>query len=160
MTSELADGPLALLTTPSKDTGKVKNRHHRHVCASTKYEQDDAFSMDASHMAVVHNVILRGYNSIHKRARSIRPHDVRDFLGYCRAWVDMVVSHHHSEEAVLFPMLTDAAGVPGLMDTDKDEHGIGPVYTETSAYSDIESRSLLRRSRQVQEILGRTCSGR
>jgi hemerythrin-like domain-containing protein len=83
--------------------------------------------MDASHMAVVHNVILRGYNSIYKQAQHIRPHDVCDFLGYSKAWIDMVLGHHHSEEAVLFPMLADAAGIPGLMDTDKDEHGINSI---------------------------------
>lgn len=79
--------------------------------------------MDASHMAIVHNVIVRGYNSIYKQARYIRSHDVRDFIGYCTSWNDMVLGHHRSEETVLFPLLEQGAGVPGLMDTDKNEHG-------------------------------------
>jgi hypothetical protein len=74
-------------------------------------------------MAVVHNVILRGYNSIYKQAPLIHKRDVRDFLGYCAAWVEMVLGHHLSEETVLFPMLAEGAGVPDLMDTDKNEHG-------------------------------------
>lgn len=74
-------------------------------------------------MCVVHNVILRGYNSIYKQAQHVRPHDLRDFIGYSQAWVEMVLGHHHSEETVLFPMYAEAAGVPGLFDTDKNEHG-------------------------------------
>lgn len=74
-------------------------------------------------MALVHNVIIRGYNSIYQQAPRIHQHDVRDFIGYCLAWNDMVLNHHHSEETILFPLLEQGAGVPGLMDTDKDEHG-------------------------------------
>lgn len=74
-------------------------------------------------MAVVHNVILRGYNSIYKQALHIHERDIGDFVGYCLAWVEMVLGHHRSEEAVLFPMLAEGAGVPGLMDADKNEHG-------------------------------------
>ena len=35
--------------------------------------------MDASHMALVHNVFIRGYNSIYQQAPHIRPADYRDF---------------------------------------------------------------------------------
>ena len=74
-------------------------------------------------MAIVHNVIIRGYNSIYQQAPLVRPADVRDFIGYSLAWIDMVIGHHHSEEEVLFPLIEEGAGVPGLMDSDKEEHG-------------------------------------
>jgi hemerythrin-like domain-containing protein len=80
--------------------------------------------MDASHMALVHNVIILGYNSIYQQAPHINPSDVRDFIGYSLAWIEMVLGHHRSEEEVLFPMIEAGAGVPGLMDADKEEHGM------------------------------------
>jgi hypothetical protein len=74
-------------------------------------------------MAIVHNVIIRGYNSIYKQAPHIRPRDVRDFLGYSLTWNDLVINHHRSEETVIFPLYEKHSGVPGLMDTDREEHG-------------------------------------
>lgn len=79
--------------------------------------------MDASHMALVHNVLIRGYNSIYQQAPHIQPADYRDFLGYCLAWHDMVQGHHDSEEEVLFPGIEEATGVKGIMDGEKAEHG-------------------------------------
>ena len=79
--------------------------------------------MDASHMALVHNVFIRGYNSIYQQAPHIRPADYRDFVGYCLAWHEMVQGHHDSEEEVLFPGIEEATGVKGIMDGEKAEHG-------------------------------------
>jgi hemerythrin-like domain-containing protein len=79
--------------------------------------------MNASHMAIVHNVIIRGYNSIYQQAPHVSSEDVPDFIGYSKAWIEMVLGHHHSEEEVLFSMIEAGAGIPGLMDTDKEEHG-------------------------------------
>nr|ANM86612.1 hypothetical protein [Cladonia uncialis subsp. uncialis]AUW30808.1 hypothetical protein [Cladonia uncialis subsp. uncialis] len=78
--------------------------------------------MDASHMALVHNVFIRGYNSIYQQAPHIRPADYRDFVGYCLAWHEMVQGHHDSEEEVLFPGIEEATGVKGIMDGEKAEH--------------------------------------
>ena len=79
--------------------------------------------MDASHMALVYNVFIRGYNSIYQQAPHIQPVDYRDFLGYCLAWHEMVQGHHDSEEEVLFPGIEEATGVKGIMDGEKAEHG-------------------------------------
>lgn len=79
--------------------------------------------MKASHMAIVHNVLIRGYNSIYQQAPHIEPADYADFVGYCLAWHDMVQGHHDSEEAVLFPGIEEATGVKGIMDGEKAEHG-------------------------------------
>ncbi|PSN71816.1 hypothetical protein BS50DRAFT_236193 [Corynespora cassiicola Philippines] len=106
MAGKYADSPLALIPTPYKQTGKT-----------------DDFTMDASHMAIVHNLIIRGYNSIYKQAPHIRPNnDVPDFIGYSIAWYNMVINHHRSEEKVIFPLYEKHTGVPGLMDGDRAEH--------------------------------------
>ncbi|KAK9428120.1 hypothetical protein V1505DRAFT_358110 [Lipomyces doorenjongii] len=51
-------------------------------------------------MALVHNIIIRGWNT----------------------WYWFVVGHHDSEEAVLFPAIEKATGVKGIMDEDVKEH--------------------------------------
>ena len=79
--------------------------------------------MDASHMALVHNVMIRCYNSIYLQAPRIKQRDIPDFLSYCLAWYETVKGHHDSEEAVLFPMIEEATGVKGIMEGDIAEHG-------------------------------------
>lgn len=106
MTSK-AGGPLSLLPTPG-GTGK---------------EGDDPFVEFASHMALVHNIIIRGYNSMYLQAPKIKPADVPDFLRYCHAWYLFVVGHHDSEEKVLFPKIEEDTGVRRIMDEDTKEHG-------------------------------------
>ncbi|KAF6238848.1 hypothetical protein HO173_002720 [Letharia columbiana] len=99
------DKPLSLIQTPHNRTGKT-----------------DDFTIDASHMAVVHNVLIRSYNSIYQQAPHIQPVDYADFVGYCLAWHEMVQGHHDSEEAVLFPGIEEVTGVKGIMDGEKAEH--------------------------------------
>lgn len=74
-------------------------------------------------MALVHNIILRGYNSIYLQAPHVKLADVHDFLRYSHAWYEFVIGHHDSEERILFPGIEEATGVKGIMDTDIEEHG-------------------------------------
>jgi hemerythrin-like domain-containing protein len=73
-------------------------------------------------MALVHNVMIRAYNSIYLQAPKLKPGDVPDFLHYCQAWHETVKGHHESEEGVLFPEIEKATGVKGIMDGDVEEH--------------------------------------
>ncbi|ERF73168.1 hypothetical protein EPUS_03009 [Endocarpon pusillum Z07020] len=73
-------------------------------------------------MALVHNAIINGYNSIYQQAPSVKPTDYPDFIGYSLAWHAMVTGHHDSEEEILFPSLEAATGTQGLMNGDKAEH--------------------------------------
>ncbi|KAK9311348.1 hypothetical protein V1524DRAFT_411806 [Lipomyces starkeyi] len=73
-------------------------------------------------MALVHNIIIRGRNSVYLQAPKLKNADVPDFLNYCQAWYWFVVGHHDSEEAVLFPTIEKATGVKGIMDEDVKEH--------------------------------------
>ncbi|KAJ9296759.1 hypothetical protein DTO271G3_4958 [Paecilomyces variotii] len=98
-------GRLSLIPTPSKGA-----------------DINDPFVEFASHMALVHNIILRGYNSIYLQAPEVKPADVQDFLHYSHAWYEFVIGHHDSEERVLFPGIEEATGVKGIMDTDIEEH--------------------------------------
>lgn len=74
-------------------------------------------------MALVHNVIIRGYNSIYLQAPRVKGSDTVDFLHYCEAWYILMIGHHDSEESILFPGIEKATGVKGIMDDDIHEHG-------------------------------------
>ncbi|KAF2011924.1 hypothetical protein BU24DRAFT_353168 [Aaosphaeria arxii CBS 175.79] len=88
-----ADGPLKMVQTPMYTT-----------------KADDTFTKGASHMALIHNSVLRGYNSIYLQAPHVKPEDYADFIGYCLAWFKLVKSHHDDEEANLFPGIVEMLG--------------------------------------------------
>ncbi|KAH6682685.1 hypothetical protein B0J14DRAFT_555972 [Halenospora varia] len=87
-------------------------------------------------MALLHNIILRGLNSILLIAPHIPspptstpsyslPQDVTDFLAYCQCFSTVLRSHHAAEESVYFPLLESMISVPkfkGTADKNHDEH--------------------------------------
>ncbi|KAK4132008.1 hypothetical protein BT67DRAFT_132435 [Trichocladium antarcticum] len=85
-----ADSPIKLVTTPQFQT-----------------KNTDIFTSGATHMALLHNSILRGYNSIYQQAPFVVDQDKADFVGYCLAWFKFVKSHHDDEEATLFPKMEE-----------------------------------------------------
>ncbi|KAF2178209.1 hypothetical protein K469DRAFT_718307 [Zopfia rhizophila CBS 207.26] len=88
-----ADGPLKLVKTPMFETKK-----------------EDTWTKGASHMALLHNAVLRGYNSIYLQAPHVKPEDYADFIGYCLTWHKFVKSHHDDEEENLFPKVVEVIG--------------------------------------------------
>ncbi|RKU43491.1 hypothetical protein DL546_003705 [Coniochaeta pulveracea] len=85
-----ADGPMKLVTTPQYQTKKT-----------------DIFTTGATHMALLHNSILRGYNSIYNQALLVQEADKADFVGYCLTWYKFVKSHHDDEEQNLFTKIEE-----------------------------------------------------
>lgn len=76
-------------------------------------------------MALAHNGILRGLNSIYLQAAHIPREDpivVRDFLTYCQCWSESMHHHHDAEEAVFFPTIEKISGIPGLMQRNVEQH--------------------------------------
>ncbi|KAL8408696.1 hypothetical protein RB594_007230 [Gaeumannomyces avenae] len=100
-----ADGPLALIPTPLHTT-----------------EKTDLFTTGASHMAMLHNAIHRGYNSIYHQAVHVRDADKADFIGYCLTWHKFVVSHHDDEENVLFSQMEELLGDKEIWGKTHQEH--------------------------------------
>ncbi|KAF2258904.1 hypothetical protein CC78DRAFT_586536 [Lojkania enalia] len=100
-----ADGPCPLVTTPQYATKKT-----------------DIFTLGATHMAHIHNAILRGYNSIWHQAIHVTHEDKVDFIGYAQAWFKFVKSHHDDEEIELFPKVQEVVGTKGIWDETHKEH--------------------------------------
>ena len=71
----------------------------------------------ATEMSYIHNTILRGLNSIYLQAPLVNsPHDIRDLLFFCGAWVKMAKHHHEIEESGFFPAIEKFTQKPGLME--------------------------------------------
>lgn len=75
-------------------------------------------------MALVHNSIIRGYNSIYLQAPHIRDEDLSDFVAYALTWHKFVVSHHDDEEEKLFPDMVSILGDSEIWGNAKEEHGM------------------------------------
>ena len=81
-------------------------------------------------MANVHNMIIRGLNSILRQAPYVadssspayNAQDVSDLLFYTKAWCSSLNHHHDTEESTFFPLVEKVTGVLGLMDDLEVEH--------------------------------------
>ncbi|KAJ6781574.1 hypothetical protein PWT90_01569 [Aphanocladium album] len=88
--SQWADAPIPLVATPQHLTGKT-----------------DLFTAGATHMALVHNAMIRGFNSIYQQAPYIDDQLSQDFIQYSLTWASFVTSHHHDEEDNLFEKVSE-----------------------------------------------------
>lgn len=80
------------------------------------------FDTMASEMVHVHNMLIRGLNSLYLQAPHIAPADDRSFCRYVMGWYLLLHSHHGGEEETLFPTVERMAGVTGIMDTNVAQH--------------------------------------
>ncbi|TVY45316.1 hypothetical protein LSUB1_G000957, partial [Lachnellula subtilissima] len=102
------DGPFKLLSTPR---------------AALKGAPESKASKNASEMALVHNVLLRGLNSIYLQAPNVKdPMDIMDFMVFSDCWSRVLHAHHLTEETVYFPLLEQQSSQKGVMETNHNEH--------------------------------------
>ncbi|USP78801.1 hypothetical protein yc1106_06075 [Curvularia clavata] len=95
-----ADTPFALLKIPGQPGAPTcTNPGILHVCIE---------------MACVHNLLLRGLNSIYHQAPFVSdPKDVSDLMLYTTAWADTIHHHHAAEEKYFFPRIEELAAEAG-----------------------------------------------
>jgi hemerythrin-like domain-containing protein len=73
--------------------------------------------MVATDMAQVHNIMIRGLNSMLIQAPFISsPIDTKDFVDYALSFCVLIHEHHNTEEVLVSPLIEDATGLPGIMD--------------------------------------------
>ena len=75
-------------------------------------------------MALIHNTIIRGYNSMVLQAKHIMPTDREDFIGYCQTWYRFVKLHLEDEETNLFMKIEEALGDGQAFLQTRQEHGM------------------------------------
>jgi hypothetical protein len=95
----------------------------------------------ATQMALAHNGMIRGLNSIYLQAPNIPLNDTaakRDFLTYCQCWCESMHHHHDAEEAQFFPAIEQISGVKGLMAQNVEQHrAFTPGFEEFHEYANI-----------------------
>lgn len=79
-------------------------------------------------MALLHNSILRGYNSIYNQIPHILDADKGDFVGYSLTWHKFVKSHHDDEEANLFAKIEDLLHDKTVFAETHKEHGTSTPF--------------------------------
>jgi len=80
------------------------------------------FDAAGADMALIHNVMIRGINSIYLQAPHIQPTDVIAFAQYCLEWHNLLTVHHTGEETTFFPAVEALAGEKGLMEGNVEQH--------------------------------------
>jgi hypothetical protein len=119
-----ADHPFSLISTPI-------------FLAKDSQATPDVFDELASEMALVHNIVIRGLNSIYLQAPHIKPADEKPFARYMAGWFTLLHSHHGGEETMFFPAVEKMTGVDGIMDTNIDQHAAFHDGLDTfKAYAD------------------------
>lgn len=98
-------GPMKLIPTPKFTTG----------------EKDD-FAHSASEMALVHNCIIRAFNTIYHQAPHIIPSDYVSFTSYCISTWECLEAHHTGEEEFMFPEIQKLTGIQDLMAINISQH--------------------------------------
>lgn len=73
-------------------------------------------------MALAHNVLIRGLNSIYCQAPHVKPHDQMDFVGYAKNFVNVLTVHHDCEEEDFFVDCEKMSGEAGVMSTNVEQH--------------------------------------
>jgi hemerythrin-like domain-containing protein len=74
-------------------------------------------------MALSHNALIRGFNTIYQQAPRIASSDYKSFIGYCLAWHACVEEHHNYEETNFFPAIDKAVGEKNVMAAEVEQHG-------------------------------------
>lgn len=164
-TKQWADGPFPLIRTPASD-GDVCDflftlplflnfiPHENWVLRLTMERQyTEPFTVAASHMALVHNIIIRGLNAIYIQAPHIASSDASDFLGYCKAWAEFLHAHHSGEEALYFPSIEKATGIAGIMEPNVQQHAeFSPGLKAFSEYISTSTASTFSGQRLAEII--------
>ncbi|KUI68305.1 hypothetical protein VM1G_03929 [Cytospora mali] len=106
-----ADGPFELLPASiigNKAGEKLKGTH-----------------VVAQEMCLVHNVLLRGINSVYLQCVNVEvqsPESIPDFVNYAEQWGLSVHEHHETEETFFFPEIESFAGAEGIMEASVGQH--------------------------------------
>lgn len=74
-------------------------------------------------MCMVHDSILRGYNSIYQQAPHVAEADRADFIGYCLTWHKFLRTHAENEERSLFREMEKLLEDEGIFEESQHEHG-------------------------------------
>lgn len=73
-------------------------------------------------MALAHNILVRGLNSIYRQAPYVKPGEQKDFVGYAQNFVNVLTVHHDCEEESFFIAVERMSGEVGVMEKNAQQH--------------------------------------
>lgn len=76
----------------------------------------------AMEMIIVHNMLLRGINSIYLQSLSVPTNLQPDFANFALTWGESIEEHHHTEETLLFPVYAKITNEPAIMGAEIAQH--------------------------------------
>jgi hypothetical protein len=120
----IANEPFKLIETPAHAQGAtVRTPRFSNIYDWQTFQKPyDQYVEGASIMALSHNVIIRGLNSIYRQAPHLEVDDVSDFIAYAKCWFEVLDAHHTSEETSLFPQIEAMTGEIGIMESNIEQH--------------------------------------
>ena len=72
--------------------------------AKVDFQDNDYFAQwFSTELTLIHNIIIRGLNSIWLNAPLVSPSDTKDFIGYGLACVSLLRAHNKTQEEAIFP---------------------------------------------------------
>ncbi|RUS29101.1 hypothetical protein BC938DRAFT_481065 [Jimgerdemannia flammicorona] len=71
------------------------------------------FELFVKDLRCAHNPFRRGFDIIIKTAPSVPAAEIPDFMGYCYAMMESVNGHHHLEDDVVFPFVSQKINTSG-----------------------------------------------
>ncbi|KAG8895677.1 hypothetical protein FRC00_007138 [Tulasnella sp. 408] len=79
-------------------------------------DHTDIFELQAIRMVLLHNVIIRGFNSVLYYSMQVQPGtaELKSFLEYTEQMIEFMHNHHEAEEEIMFPAPESKYG-PGSM---------------------------------------------
>jgi hypothetical protein len=80
------------------------------------------FCHAASEMALVHNMMIRAFNSIYLQAPHITAKDEMAFCNYIHHCFRLLTVHHTGEEVDFFPHIEALSGEKGIMEANVHQH--------------------------------------
>ena len=103
-------------------------------------------------MALIHNVFIRGMNSIWRNAPLVKPGDEIAFAGYCLCCMTLIHDHHHGEETILFPFFQTKLDMSHNVEQHESFHAgmdafeqyMNQVFNRKDKYDGEKTRALLK----------------
>ncbi|KAG8865407.1 hypothetical protein FRB96_000297 [Tulasnella sp. 330] len=86
---------------------------------------NDVWELQAIRMVIIHNVLIRAYNSMLHYSTQVSPDDakrVSSFIRYCDVMNATLHEHHHVEESSYFPWLEERLGAGSMVANVEGHH--------------------------------------
>lgn len=98
------------------------------------------FTAGSSHMCIVHNSILRGYNSIYHQAPHVTAADKPAFVGYSLTWYKFLKTHADNEDTSLFPKTEELLDDNTIFLESHKEHGMSDPNLQSATRDGTDGR--------------------